>query len=89
MEYKDFEKIFKDADFTERQIKKVRAEAYKEFEDMSSKRSSTSGQKKAAYGFLVTTLYNLTQKELASLMWKICKATADQSGKLYQILDSY
>lgn len=87
MEYKVFEEIFKAAGFTERQMKKVREESYKQYEDGNGKKVSTGGQRKAAYDFLVNLLYGYSQDELMDTMWKICKATAEQSEKLYRALE--
>lgn len=88
MEYKDFERIFKGAGFTERQVKKVRERAYKEYEDAHGKRTATGGQRKIAYDFLVSLLYNMSQEDLTDTMYKICKASGEQSAKLYSLLDA-
>ena len=86
MEYKNFEMIFSGAGFTQRQIKKVRERAYKEFEDAHGKKAATGGQRKSAYQFLISFLYNMSQEELTDIMWKICKASSEQSEKLYNLL---
>lgn len=87
MEYKDFEMIFSGAGFTQRQIKKAQERAYKEFEDANGKKASTGGQRKAAYDFLVSLLGTMDIDELVDVMWKICKASREQSEKLYSLLD--
>jgi len=88
MEYKDFEMIFSGAGFTQRQIKKVRERAYKEFEDAYGKKSATGGQRKIAYQFLVSFLYNMSQEELTDIMLIICRASGEQSEKLYNLLET-
>lgn len=88
MEYKDFEMIFSGAGFTPRQIKKVRERAYKEFEDAHGKKAATGGQRKSAYQFLVSYLCGMSQEELTDTMWEICKASSEQSEKLYNLLEA-
>lgn len=88
MEFKQFEEIFKAAGLTPRQIKKVQQRAYKEYEDMSGKRVATGGQKQIAYDFLVTYLQEMDEENLIREMYIICRATEEQTGKLYNTLEN-
>lgn len=87
MEYKVFERIFKGIGLVERQIKKLRERSYKEYEDCNGKKIATGGQKKMAYDFLVQYLRELELEDLVNEMYSICKASREQSEKLYDVLN--
>lgn len=87
MEYKVFEKIFKDAEFTERQMKKIREECYKNYADAHGKKIATGGQKRMTYGFFIDFIRDMELQELKDYMWRICRATAEQSESLYKLVD--
>lgn len=87
MEFKQFEEIFKDAGFTPRQIKKLQRRAYKEYEDANGKKIATGGQKQMSYDFLITYLRELSNGELVDEMQGICKASREQSERLYTALE--
>lgn len=87
MEFKQFEEIFKDAGFTPRQVKKLQQRAYKEYESVNGKKIATGGQKQMSYDSLITYFRGLSSGELIDEMQGICKASREQSERLYATLE--
>lgn len=87
MEFKQFEEIFKDVGFTPRQVKKLQQRAYKEYENANGKKIATGGQKQMSYDSLITYFRGLNSGELIDEMQSICKASREQSERLYAALE--
>ena len=83
MEYMKFESLFKDAGFTERNMKKIRCKAYDLYESHHGRQPATGVQKQSAYKELVELCASRTEEQLRGLMYQTCKATKEQSDNLY------
>jgi len=84
MEYKVFEAMFKEAGFTERQMKKVREFSYDAYAESRGRKTATGGQKQMAYDAFVRVCKACADVDtLAAFFQGVCKVSREQIEALF------